>query len=908
MGHQFSRWLLSKHSQAYAVLSTAEAKEIAKLSGIPGEPQEAAVCLGCHATGAEAEEWEKDPTFHIEDGVQCEKCHGPGSEYMTEKIMRDPTKSRKRGLKMPTVRTCRLCHSFKGSHVAVHQHPMLDLEEGLKAIAHPTPGYGLPGSLPQSVPQELAKQARPSYTGTHVCTQCHQSAGRGYQFSRWRLSGHARAYAILATPQAMKLARDEGFASNPQEESACLRCHTTGHGGGPDAFLSSFSVAEGVGCEACHGPGSEHVAMNTEVKPEGSAGADLQAVTQDTCLHCHENAHGKPFDFVEARRRIQHPTAVAQATESPSYKTPVNLALSPSGRELYVVCQASGSVVVVDVEARRTVAEIPVGGLPHAVAFSPDGMHAYVSNRLHDNVSVIEVEARRVVLTIPVGDDPHGLLTDLTGKFLYVLNTAEDSISVVDTVTLEEVKRLAASRNPWSLALSPDGKRMLVTNSLSRFVEFRTPSMSEVTILDVEQAVVDNRLVVPEANLLRGVSWHPSGEFALITLNRTKNLVPMTRLLQGWTITNGLAVLWRGGQIDQVLLDEPNLYFPDPVGVAFTPDGYLALVTSSGSDRVAVIDVSSLLAVVQRATPEERERILPNHFGQSAEFVVTHIPTRNSPRSLLVSPDSKWGFVANALDDSVTVLDLENLEAVERIDLGGPQAITPERFGERLFHSADIAFQRQFSCSSCHPDGHVDGISYDIEADGIGFNPVDNRTLRGIRDTAPFKWTGKNPTLTHQCGPRLAVFFTRTEPFNPEELSALELYISTIPRPPNRHWPVGAPLTPAQFRGKALFERSRTNDGRVIPEDQRCITCHFPPLYTDRSKRDIGTRMWLDSQGEFDVPHLSNIYSTPPYLHNGIADTLEEIWTLYNPDDRHGFTNDLTKDQLNDLIEFLKTL
>jgi len=66
--------------------------------------------------------------------------------------------------------------------------------------------------------------------------------------------------------------------------------------------------------------------------------------------------------------------------------------------------------------------------------------------------------------------------------------------------------------------------------------------------------------------------------------------------------------------------------------------------------------------------------------------------------------------------------------------------------------------------------------------------------------------------------------------------------------------------------------------------------------------------MWLDRQGKFDTPHLNNIYDSPPYLHNGIAHTLEEIWTLYNPDDRHGVTNDLTKDQLNDLIEFLKTL
>ena len=47
---------------------------------------------------------------------------------------------------------------------------------------------------------------------------------------------------------------------------------------------------------------------------------------------------------------------------------------------------------------------------------------------------------------------------------------------------------------------------------------------------------------------------------------------------------------------------------------------------------------------------------------------------------------------------------------------------------------------------------------------------------------------------------------------------------------------------------------------------------------------------------------------TAPYLHDGRAVTLEEIWTLYSPDDRHGVTSDLGKQGLNDLIEYLRTL
>ncbi|MCY2989226.1 MAG: hypothetical protein NTY19_15335 [Planctomycetota bacterium] len=136
----------------------------------------------------------------------------------------------------------------------------------------------------------------------------------------------------------------------------------------------------------------------------------------------------------------------------------------------------------------------------------------------------------------------------------------------------------------------------------------------------------------------------------------------------------------------------------------------------------------------------------------------------------------------------------------------------------------------------------------------------------------------------------------------------MDTYVCTIPRPPNRYRPVGAALTEAQRRGRAVFERTRANDGRTIPKENRCITCHFPPLFTDRNLQDVGSQGRLDSHNKFDVPHLNNIYDSAPYLHHGVADTLEEIWTRYNPHDTHGVTNDMTKDQLNDLIEYLKTL
>jgi len=95
--------------------------------------------------------------------------------------------------------------------------------------------------------------------------------------------------------------------------------------------------------------------------------------------------------------------------------------------------------------------------------------------------------------------------------------------------------------------------------------------------------------------------------------------------------------------------------------------------------------------------------------------------------------------------------------------------------------------------------------------------------------------------------------------------------------------------------------------GKPIPLTNRCSYCHSGPKGTIQKSFDVGTKKPTDDSGMLDTPQLSNIALTGPYLHDGSARTLEEIWTIFNPDDKHGRTNDLTKDELNDLIEYLRS-
>lgn len=593
----------------------------------------------------------------------------------------------------------------------------------------------------------------------------------------------------------------------------------------------------------------------------------------------------------------------------PSYHTPLNLAVAPSGDLLYVTAQSSNSLLVVDLQESRLARAIPVGERPNSVVLSPNGSIAYVSNERSDSISIVDLGKEKTVRTVPAGHLPSGLALGPDGETLFVANWGFDSIGVIDLKEGEEIVRLAAGGGPKYMAASPDGSLLVVTNELSQVGLPRETSFSEVTMIDPRSRRVVGRTRMENAHLLAGVAVTPQGDLALTALVRPKNLLPVIQVSRGWVMNNGLGLIQLAtGEVFQLLLDEPEASFADPYGVTVTPDGRYAFVGHSGVDLVSVLDLGRVREILAEAATPELVHAYAHHQGLSRRFVVKRIPTGANPKGMALSVDGRFLYVVERLDDSVLVIDAASWEPVSRIALGGSSRESAVRRGEKLFNSASATFQNQFSCRSCHPNDHSDRLQYDFEPDGLGRNFVDNRTLLGIRGTAPFKWSGTNTSLFMQCGIRFARILTRLEPFPPDDLSALVAFMQSLTQPENPYRSPDGTLNASQQRGLHFFERSATRDGTPIPSRDRCITCHPPPLFTDRQTADVGTRSRSDETREFDTPHLINIFNSPPYLHDGRARSLEEIWTVFNPQDEHGVTSDMTKQDLNDLIEYLKNL
>lgn len=633
-----------------------------------------------------------------------------------------------------------------------------------------------------------------------------------------------------------------------------------------------------------------------------------------------------------------------------NFADPVELLFSPDGARLYVLCQQSGEVRVLNAATFAPVKTIVVGHVPRGFSLSADGSRLFVANSWDDTVSVIDTSALDVMATWHVGMEPTSVVADRAGKFLFVANRISNDVAVLNSRTGAEEKRLAAGRGASYTTLSPDGRRLYVTSVYPNPSPWRTPPNSEVTVIDTAKAEVLDRIPLPGIAGVFHVALSADDRLGAVAELHPKNLVPLTTLEHGAAFEDTLTLFGPdvGNKPVEIPLDELERYAVRPFGVAITRDKSRLYVTSGGSEIVTVIDVARLLHYIHTHRGPFAEDL-----SASANYVVTRIPVGRDPRGVALTRDGHRLLVTNRLDDTISVIDTRSNRVMSTVPLAGSPQLWSLHFGEKLFsgisstakgrtrcadchidakhrnapemklsrlkqilalrrgeqtfYTARYSFHGEIGCANCHIDSTFDGLQWDLEPDGLGRNIVDNRLLEDVRDTAPFKWNGGNPNLPTECGPRTEKYFWRSENYGERTLADLTAYINSLPPRPNRWRTPNGDLTPAQARGKIIFERTVDNFGKPIPLENRCSYCHSGPLGTSRKSFDVGTKGPDDDSGLFDTPQLVNVALTAPFLHDGRAGTLEEIWTIHNPHDQHGRTNDLTKDELNDLVEYLRT-
>ncbi|MCB9792865.1 MAG: redoxin family protein [Alphaproteobacteria bacterium] len=253
---ELQSWSLSHHAIAYNTLYTRERAE---------DPE----CVGCHVTGlGEPTGFEMGEHDSLLVGVGCEACHSAGGPHDGEAV--------------DAREVCTGCHDAEHSIA-------FSLEKGLPFIDH----YAADHMSPEA--QEARWQAlvkgeaeRPllafpegKNVGVQACASCH-----GELVEAWRGSPHAEAF--------------EGLKEKHREDVACVACHATPaapRAMGQTPPLEDYRVAEGVGCESCHGPGEQHVAAPTAANILGLGESCPECVIEEVCTSCHTPKWDEGWDL-----------------------------------------------------------------------------------------------------------------------------------------------------------------------------------------------------------------------------------------------------------------------------------------------------------------------------------------------------------------------------------------------------------------------------------------------------------------------------------------------------------------------------------------------------------------------------------------------------------------------------------
>lgn len=542
---------------------------------------------------------------------------------------------------------------------------------------------------------------------------------------------------------------------------------------------------------------------------------------------------------------------------------PTGLIQSKDGKTLYITCgEAEGFVCIVDVASGKT-EKFRAGHYPTAPVLSLDESKLYISNRLIDQVAVWELKSRKKLASIKATREPIAAVLSKDGKFLFVSNHLPNGAANVERMT-------------------------------SHIDVISTDTFKQVKSIELPNGAID----------LREMAISNNGKWVFVPSIFARFLVPTNQIERGWINTHALNIIDVEKQelYHTVLLDDVDLGAANPWGVVTSDDDKYLFVAHNATHEVSVINFDALLKKLSTVPVRKKGQSLDDYEVMEKNpandlSFLTGVRQRVrlegiGPRGIDVQGSKV--YVAQYFSDDLGVVDFEEPEDcfAYKVSLGPRKKMDIVRTGEMYFHDASICFQQWQTCSTCHPDARTDAVNWDLLNDGIG-NPKSTKSMLFAHVTPPSMITGirARAEVAVRAGIRHIQFSVPLE----SRAKPIDAYLRSL-RPIPSPYLVNGELSRKAQKGRDIFVKSD------------CLYCHSGKYFTNLKKYDVGTGEGSEKGKKFDTPSLIELYRTRPYLYDGRAADLHEVFTKFNKDDKHGVTSNLTEEELDCLIEYLNSL
>lgn len=569
--------------------------------------------------------------------------------------------------------------------------------------------------------------------------------------------------------------------------------------------------------------------------------------------------------------------SMASADNLPFFTT--DIALNDKG-EMFLTEKGVKRVDVFSQEG-KLLRSYPVNETPTGILL--DGDKAYVTTfETEGKLQVLSLASGEVEAAITTGSGACHPMFGADKNFVYVCNQFEGSVSEVDLSGRKVSRKVKVLREPKSAVFSKDGKYMYVTNFLPAQRADVDYVAACVSVVEMEgfTKVKDIKLA-NGSNALRGICIAPDGKYVYVSHNLGRFAVPTSQLQQGWMNTSAFSVIDADKQefVGAVVVDEPERGAAGIWSIACDNDNIY--ISHSGTHEVSVIDHPAL---------REKFEAYPNKAMLDYDLNFLYgIRERislqgNGPRCMTLAGGKL--FIPTYFADVLNVMDTDTRE-ITAVELNPGRTESDINKGEKYFNDASHCFQNWQSCNGCHPgDARTDGMNWDLMNDGVG-NPKNCKSMLFSHVTPPNMISGirAHAEAAVRAGYNFIQFFDVSE----EDAVCVDEYLKSL-RPVPSPYLVNGELSDLAKEGRKVFDKLK------------CGECHSGPYYTDMKYHRIGED--VEFEKGWDTPTLREVWRTAPYLFDGRAATMEEVFDVH----KHGIDKKVSKKDIEALVEYVNSL
>jgi YVTN family beta-propeller protein len=452
-----------------------------------------------------------------------------------------------------------------------------------------------------------------------------------------------------------------------------------------------------------------------------------------------------------------------------------------------------------------------------------------VVNQVSNSVSVVSVSKGIVTNTIYVKPEPTDVVFAGTNQ-AYISVSRANQIAVVDTTTLAVTSLLSVfGDNPRALAVSPDGstvyaafalsgnattiipqgiapvqcgvKGQTVFNGAQCVPAFNTalpapPAVGLIVAANnpewtsyVTYKMPDNDVVAIKTGATPSVAGYFSGVGTInlglavnpvtgdlfVSNTDALNLVNFEPNLDGHWVNNRITQIQVASgtvtpfdlnpNINYSILPNPaalSTALAQPAGVVFDPGGNFMYVASFGTDRVAQVATNGNVNWFVEVNPQ----------SVGANVSPT---TKRGPRGLALNTAAQTLYSLNRISNTISVINTSTKAVTSEIAVGTDPTPSLLKAGRGFLYDAKLAGNGTGSCASCHIDGDMDHLAWNlgdpagsmtsVVQDGTTIlfhpmkGPMTTLTLRGLLNLSPYHWRGDradfaafNPTFNQLMG------------------------------------------------------------------------------------------------------------------------------------------------------------